>query len=219
MAGRRPMAVPRQHRRVWALGLLTLGGLAAFAAHFWLYPFLARHRPVPAEILVVEGWLQPPLLAQAMAWASSNGVKKIYTTGGPIEAGSRHAAWTNYAELAKSRLADMGFAETHALVAAPAPGVRYGRTRRSAQALKVVLGPNCGAFILATEGPHARHSWQSFQAEFGDGVSVGCLPLTPIDYDPAAWWRHPEGLHDVLGQAGSVLYDLLPGSGIVRADL
>ena len=46
---------------------LLLVLLAAALGFAWAqaYPFLARQAPVPADVLVVEGWLNDDLLAQA----------------------------------------------------------------------------------------------------------------------------------------------------------
>ncbi len=76
-------------RRGGGCGLLLALALgAAVGARFGWYPFLARHAPVPADLLVVEGWLSDDLLRQAAGWAESNGVRKIVATGGPLETGS-----------------------------------------------------------------------------------------------------------------------------------
>ena len=201
--------------RTLALALL---GLAVAAAWGWkgLYPFLARQAPVEAEILVVEGWLADDLLAQATAWASTNGVKKIYATGGPLEQGSYLADWKTYAEMTKARLEKMGMAEKFELAAAPAEKVRRGRTRESARALKAALGMERGAFNLASGGPHARRSWRTFQAVFGDGVEVGSVALTPTEYDGSDWWSCSEGVRAVMAETIAYAYDVLPGGAAPR---
>ena len=180
----------------------------------WLYPFLARQAPVRSEILVVEGWMKEGLLDQALAWAESNGVTRIYTTGGPIEAGSRLAEWKTYAELAKGRLDRRGAGKHFDIVAAPAAEVRRGRTRESARALKAMMGMERGAFTLASKGPHMRRSWRAYQAEFGSDVEVGSLALVPADYGEADWWKRRKGVQDVAGQTLCYLYDLLSNPGI-----
>lgn len=194
---------------------LALLALAMAAAWSWkgLYPFLARQAPVEAEILVVEGWLVDDLLARALEWAGTNGVKKIVATGGPLERGGYLADWQTYAEMTKARLEKMGMAEKFELAAAPAEKVRRGRTRESARALKAALGMERGAFNLASEGPHARRSWRAFQAEFGDGVEVGSLALTPVEYGADDWWRCSEGVRAVIAETIAYGYDLLPGGG------
>ena len=128
--------------------LMMLVGLA-FTAWKEAYPFLARQAPVPAEVLVVEGWMSDDLLRQAAGWAESNGVAVIVATGGPIELGSYLAKWKTYAEMTKARMAKLGLGEKYELAAVPAEKVRRGRTRESARVLKAA-GAAAGAFNVAS---------------------------------------------------------------------
>ncbi|MGD9611972.1 MAG: hypothetical protein AB7V22_03635 [Kiritimatiellia bacterium] len=193
------------------LVLAMLVGLA-FTAWMEAYPFLARQAPVPAETLVVEGWVSDDLLLQAAGWAGSNGVKKIVATGGPIELGSYLAEWKTYAEMTQARMAKLGLAGRFELAAVPADKVRRGRTRESARALRAA-GATAGAFNLASEGPHARRSWRAFRDEFAGQAEVGSLALTPTSYGAKDWWRCAEGVRAVVGEAVAYGYDLLPGGG------
>ena len=191
------------------LGLVLL---AAGAGFVWatLYPFLARQAPVPAETLVVEGWVSDDLLVQAAGWAESNGVKKIVATGGPLEIGSFLAEWKTYAEMTRARMEALGLGAKFELAAVPAEKVRRGRTRESARALKAA-GAAAGAFNVASEGPHARRSWRAFRDEFAGQAEVGSVALTPTEYDGTDWWRCSEGVRSVISEAVAYGYDVLPG--------
>ena len=204
--------------RLWRKGggcglVLALLVGAAFSAWMGAYPFLARQAPVASEVLVVEGWLVDDLLAQAAGWAASNGVKKIYTTGGPIATGSYLTEWKTYAEMTKARLEKLGLAERFEIVAAPAEKVRRDRTRESARALRAAMGPELVAFNVASEGPHARRSWRAFRDEFGEGAEVGSVALEPTAYTDDDWWRCSEGVRAVISEAIAYAYDLLPRRG------
>ena len=192
--------------------LAFLVGLAILA---WreAYPFLARQAPVPAETLVVEGWVVDDLLAQAAGWAGSNGVKRIVATGGPIELGSYLTSYKSYAEMTKARMEALGLGEKFELSAVPAEKVRRGRTRESARALRAAMGTELGAFNVASEGPHARRSWRAFRAAFAGRAEVGSVALAPAEYDGEDWWRCSEGVRDVIGEAIAYAYDVLPGGG------
>ena len=190
------------------MALLVLAG----GAWAMLYPFLARQAPGASDVMVIEGWMKDELLSQAVGWAESNGVKKIYTTGGPIDLGSWLAEWKTYAELSKVRLEKKGFGEKFEIVAVPAEKVRRGRSRESARALKAAMRMERGAFTLISEGPHTRRSWRSFQAVFGDGVEVGCLALTPVEYDGTDWWSCSEGVRDVIAETIAYGYDVVAGA-------
>ena len=193
-----------------ALVLLAAGAGCAWAL---LYPFLARQAPVAAEVLVIEGWLGDDLLAQAAGWATSNGVKKIFATGGPIETGSYLAEWKTYAEMTKARLEKLGLAERFEIVAAPAEKVRRDRTRESARALRAAMPLERGAFNVASEGPHMRRSWRAFQDVFGDGVEVGSVALEPGEYGARDWWSCSEGVRAVVDEAVALGYDVVAGAG------
>ena len=194
---------------------LLLVLLAAALGFAWAqaYPFLARQAPVPADVLVVEGWLNDELLAQAASWAESNGVKKIVATGGPIELGGYLVAWKTYAEMTKARLAKLGLDEKFELAAVPAQEVRRGRTRESARALGAALGAHPAAFNLASEGPHTRRSWRAFRDEFAGRAAVGSVALTPTAYGREDWWTCSEGVRAMISEAIAYGYDLLAGGG------
>jgi hypothetical protein len=193
------------------VGFLVILAVVAVWARIGLYPFLARHAPAPSDLLVVEGWLPDDALAQAAAWAASNGVKKIIATGGPLETGSCLIQWKTSAEMTQARLEATGMNECFELVAVPAEKVRRGRTRESARALLAAMPMTRGAFTLASEGPHTRRSWRAFQDVFGDGVEVGSLALVPQAYGRDDWWTCSEGVRSVLGETIAYAYDLLPG--------
>ena len=186
---------------------------AVFAAWMGAYPFLARQAPVASEILVVEGWLVDDVLVQAAAWGESNGVKKIYTTGGPLATGSYLTEWKTYAEMTKARLEKLGVAERFEVVAVPAERVRRGRTRESARALQAALGLERGALNVASEGGHTRRSWRVFQEVLGDGVEVGSVALEPPEYGAGDWWRCSEGVRAVVDEAVAYGVDVVAGVG------
>ena len=192
------------------LGLVLLAAGAGFA---WamLYPFLARQAPVPAEVLVVEGWVSDELLLQAAGWAESNGVAVLVATGGPVELGSYLTQWKTYAEMTKARMAKLGLGERFELAAVPAEKVRRGRTRESARALRAAMGAELGAFNLASEGPHARRSWRAFRDEFAGQAEVGSVALAPTGYDDGDWWKCSDGARSVISEAIAYAYDLLSG--------
>ena len=201
-------------RRGHGCGLvLVLLAASSVWARFGLYPFLARTAPVPADTLVVEGWVVDEQLAKAAAWAEANGVKKIIATGGPIELGSYLTEYKTYAEMTRARLAALGLGEKFELAAVPAEKVRQGRTRESARALQAAAGAELRAFNVASEGPHARRSWRAFRDEFAGQAEVGSVALTPVAYGGEDWWTCSEGVRAVISEAIAYAYDVLPGGG------
>ncbi len=194
-------------------GLLLVLLLGTLFVWKGLYPFLARQAPVVSEVLVLEGWLVDDLLSQATDWARTNGVRKIYTTGGPLPVGSHLSEWKTYAEMTKARLEALEMQERFEIIAVPAGKVRRGRTRESARALQAAMGLKRGAFNLVSEGPHMRRSGRAFQGAFGDGVEVGCVALVPVEYDGGDWWSCSEGVRGVMGETIAYGVDLFSGEG------
>ena len=50
--------------------------------------------------------------------------------------------------------------------------------------------------------------WQN-QKAFGDDVKIGIIAAPNPDYDGARWWRHSEGVRDVIGETIAWLYATL----------
>lgn len=168
-----------------------------------MYPFLAPSAPAASEVLVLEGWIPDAPMEEALAWAATNGIQKIWVTGGPVETGSWLAPWKTYAEMTRARLEKMGATERFQVEAFPAPHTRKDRTLVSAMALKTALGSGRlpAALTLASEGPHTRRSRLLFRRALGPEVVVGSLALTPSEYEPRDWWKSSAGFRSVISEA------------------
>ena len=64
--------------------LLFIGLVISLLVVRNIYPFLAQNEPVGASILVVEGWLAPKELDQAILTFKEGNYENLLTTGGPI---------------------------------------------------------------------------------------------------------------------------------------
>lgn len=167
-----------------------------------LYAFLAPNQPVGARILVVEGWLAPGELDQAMEAFRDGKYERIVTTGGPVAGWPGLSPDTNYAELAAGYLAQHGI-RPEQIIAVPAPKSAQERTflsavmfRESAQR----LGLKLDAIDVFSSGPHARRSRLLFQKALGENVRVGILAARPEGFDPEAWWRTSTGVEKMFFQ-------------------
>ena len=194
-------------------GAALAAGLLWGAARWGAYPFLARTAPAASDALVVEGWVGDVQLEEALAWAGSNGISRIYATGGPFELGSALLAWTNYAAMTAARLEALG--ATQRVAVAAAPRVLRGRTAAAAEALREACGEELkGGFTLASLGPHTRRSWRVFKRSFGEGTAeIGSLALSPLDYGADDWWTCSAGVRSMLGEAIAYLYDAVRTPG------
>ena len=97
---------------IWGwLALLLIGAAAIVLVGRSLHSFLALNQPLGARVLVVEGWIDPEGLDQAIAVFRARGYERVVTTGGPIESWLelRHAM---FAELEANYLKQHGL-RTH----------------------------------------------------------------------------------------------------------
>jgi DUF218 domain len=192
--------------RGWLLLVLLLAALGVMTAR-GLYPFLAVNEPVGARVLVVEGWMGPEELDQALAAFRAGGYERIVTTGGP-------APWwlpaprPSHAQLAAEYLKRHGLAEA-TVTAVPTVHLADERTFQSALAVRDwsrSSGLRLEALDVFSEGTHARRSRLLYRLAFGPEVRVGVIAARAADYDPGHWWRTSVGSRDVLDQAIGYLW-------------
>src|SRR5450759_4380691 len=76
-----------------------------------VHPFLAVTEPIPAKVLVVEGWVPNYVLEEARAEFERHHYGKLYVTGGPLERGGHLSEYKTYAELGTATLIRMGMSK------------------------------------------------------------------------------------------------------------
>ncbi len=175
---------------------------------YGIYPFFALSAPVPAEVLVVEGWAADYAIQAAVQEFNARGYAKVYVTGGPMDMGAPLSEYKTYAALGAAVLQYFG-APTNQVQAVPAPKVRRDRTYASALALKDWMearGESPAALNVLTIGPHARRSRLLYEKAFGKGCRIGVISIEPEDFDPDRWWTYSAGVRSVLGETTSYLY-------------
>ena len=198
-----------RQRHVWMptisgwLLLLFIGVVTGILLANNLYTFLAPNQPVGARVLVVEGWLSPGELDQAVLAFNKGKYERIVTTGGPVAGWPGMNMDTNYASLAADYLAHHGV-QGDLISAVPAPASAQERTflsavmfRKSAQRLGIKLD----TVDIYSAGPHARRSRLLFQMALGKKVQVGVLTARPDNFDPKAWWRTSTGVEQMFFQS------------------
>jgi len=175
------------------------------------YPFLAPHAPANAKLLVVEGWMDPAELDQAVAFFRAGGYRRVITTGGPVPVSLSRQAKTSFAVLARDHFVQRGLpADSVTAVAAPASA--RDRTYLSAVSVREWLGrsgESIRAIDIVSEGAHSRRTRLLYRIAFGDAVDIGILPAIPQHFDPAAWWRSSTGTKTVLTEAIAWLWTVL----------
>ena len=191
-----------------ALALVVL----ARSAHGWL----AVDAPARgadgrgARTLVVEGWLDPPDIEQAVAAFRRGRYERVLTTGGPIEPWLDTGGWQTFAVRGASYLREHGLSEVP-VIAVPAPETVHERTYVSALMLRDWArrsGTALEAIDLYSAGVHARRSRLVYRMALGDGVEVGALAAQPQRYDAKRWWTSSAGAKAVLDEAISLAWTL-----------
>ena len=185
----------------WLLlaALLAVGGVVLGRAAL---PLLAPVAPAPgARTLVVEGWLEPPELDQAVALLQRGHYTRVFTSGGPIEPLNDVGGWKNFASRAAAYL-DAHAAPWRA-IPVPAPETVRDRTYLSAVMVRERLRATGGvpaAIDVFSAGPHGRRSAIVYRMAFGPDVEVGVVTATSRTLDGSAWWSTSSGAKLVLGE-------------------
>ncbi len=202
---RRECAVPTW--RGWVV-LGSVAALLALLALLRIHPFLSLHAPVPAKLLIVEGWTADYVFEEATREFARGGYGQVIVTGGPLERGGPLSEYRTYAELGAATLVKMGM-PTNVVVAVPSPRVRQDRTYSAAVAVKrwfEVQGQTPEAANLISVGPHARRSHLLNHRALGKSVRLGIINVPSQDYDPDRWWSSSAGVRFVINETVAYFY-------------
>lgn len=180
------------------VALLAVAALA-FAGARGLYAFLAVTARVPADVLVVDGWLPTYDLEKAAEEYSRGHYRTVLAVRGVYEFDSsdldrpvddyvadilmRHG-------VPRERLSSVLF-----------PGLQKDRTYTSALAVGEWFRQHnlpLAALDLTTMGAHARRSRLLYRKALGSGVRIGVVALESPIFDGRHWWRSSEGIREVL---------------------
>lgn len=194
----------------WSLILAGLGiSFTCFVAS--IHHFLSLHRPVDANILIVEGWLPDYALKKAVAEFRKGKYDLLITTGGPIEQGSYLIKFKTCAEIAYLSCVQMGLDENK-VVYVPAPFVKKDRTYAAAISLRDWLAKSnmkARKINLVSLGPHSRRSYNLFKTALGPQVELGIISIIPQEYDISSWWTSSNGVRTVISEMLAYFYALV----------
>ena len=210
------------HRRtVWCPTLLGFFGILlppALVVVWWSISgesFLSSTRRLPAQVLVVEGWIGSVGVRAAATEFNQGGYQYVVATGGVADAkGWAQAGWS-YAEGADHELIRSGVPEER-IIFAPSRVTAGHRTYESAVAVFRALetrGIHPKALNVFTFGPHAKRSCLVFAKVLGPETKVGGVDWTPFDYRALPWWRSSDRAKDLLTETAGYLYEALLNSG------
>jgi hypothetical protein len=203
-------------RLTW-LGWLAL--LFAFGATscIWVLEgetFLAISDPLPARVLIVEGWVGAEAVRAAVDEFRRGDYERAITAGGLSGDYWSELRW-NYAEAARQQFLDSGVAQDR-VTSAPSAATESDRTYACAVAARdclAALGFAHGKVNVFTRDVHARRSRLVFQRTFSSNIQVGVVTWHPPAYDRTAWWRSSSRSVEFLKETAGYLFELSLHSG------
>jgi hypothetical protein len=205
-----------RRRSIWVptlfgwLVLATLLGIAGIVlGRYYIHPFLAPSEPAQAaRLLVIEGWLSPGELDQAIARFRQGSYDRVVTAGGPILEWREANEAQSYAESAARYLIRNGL-DVAKVTPVSAPASAQDRTFLSAVKVRdwaASQGIEIKAVDLLSSGAHARRSRTLYRLVLGSGVDVGILAANPEAYDADHWWQTSAGVKSVTGEVISLVW-------------
>ena len=210
-----------ERRTVWCptfLGSFCVAALPAIPMAWWCRfgeSFLSLTQRLPAEVLVVEGWIGPEGVHAAATEFERGGYRYVVATGGPTTGKDwQESGWT-YAKAAARELARLGVPQDRIIVA-PATDTETQRTYNSALAVKRALDRlkiQPRALNVFTLGPHARRSRLVFAKVEGPGAEVGVIGWAPSSDEGLPWWRSSDRTKELLMETAGYVYEALLNSG------
>ena len=182
--------------------------------YLWGESFLSATSRVPAEVLVVEGWIGEEGVRAACAEFRQHGYRYIVATGGMTGERWEPNRWS-YADVTQRELIRAGIPQDQVVVATVGD-VKNRRTFQSAMAVRQALqvrGIQPKGLNVFTLGPHAARSRLVFAKVFAPETKVGVIDWTPSDYEPGPWWRSSERAREMIAETTGYLFELLFNSG------
>jgi len=176
--------------------------------------FLAWTHRLPANVLIVEGWIGREGVHAAVTEFEHGNYKYIVSTGG-LTSGRWEDEPASYAEMAAREMIRLGVPKQRIIVAT-AEYTESHRTFESAVAFWRALrvsNTRPEAVNVFTFGPHASRSFLVFAKVLGSEMKVGVIGWLPADYKTEPWWRSSERSRNLLEETVGYLYGVLLNSG------
>jgi len=196
--------------RGW-LAVVMLPTLAVIVGMKLCVPFLSLNHPIPAEALVVEGWLPDYALKDVVKEFRNGNYHYIITAGSPLLGGYYLSDLKTSADMAAASLVKFGIASS-LVVPVPGPAVFRDRSLAHARAVRdwvELHDPNLRSINVYSLGVHTRRTRLDFEQAFGKGVKVGAIAHTDEAYDSDHWWTTSEGFRTVTGEVLAYIWTRL----------
>jgi hypothetical protein len=173
----------------------------------------ATHR-LPADILVVEGWIGCKGIRAAVDEFERGGYRYIVASG-CLTSGGWEDNRESYAEMAAGEMIRLGVPK-ESIIVAHSRNTKNHRTFESAVATWRTLrdsGLKPAQLNVFTFGPHAGRSALVFAKVYSGGSEIGVIGWVPAEYDREPWWLSSERARQLLEETAGYVYELLFNSG------
>jgi uncharacterized SAM-binding protein YcdF (DUF218 family) len=211
-----------QRRTIWLptwLGLFCLALFFAIPLVWWCLcgeSFLSFTDRLPAEVLVVEGWIGGNGVRAAAAEFQSGGYQYVVATGAKPDGdrGWQDPDWS-FALGAANELARAGIPREK-IILAPSKNSERARTFQSAVSVfqtleSLAIKPT--SINVFTWGLHARRSRLVFAKVYNNRARVGVISWLPATRPSRAWWQSSEQAKDFLTESFGYLFEWMLNSG------
>ena len=209
-----------KRRTYWcptSLGALCILLLLSVPVVWWWCrgeSFLSLNRRLPAEVLVVEGWIGRDGVRAAAKEFDQRGYQYVVAAGGPTS-----DRWdkdpSSYAEIAGRELIRLGVPEDRIIIA-PARKTERQRTYESAVAVWRALqakGVHPKALNFFTLGPHARRTRLVAAKVYGSGAEIGVVDWVRSADAAELWWQSSERAKDLIAETVGYFFEVVLNSG------
>ncbi len=206
-----PLFVKRNCWRPTFWGWLFIFVVIGLLFRVWMgtvCEYLTVNKPVPAKIMVIEGWVEDYALKEAMEYYKRNNYKHLIITGLPLKHWEDFVIFPNTARAAAAVLKTYGFKDSIYEAVIP-PSVYIDRTYNTAVATRMLLSKHSDwgkSFNIFSVGVHSRRTLLMFKRAFGDTYKIGIIAATDRTFNPKRWWTTSKGFRNVSNEFVAYLF-------------
>lgn len=176
--------------------------------------YLSLTERVPADVLIVEGWISAKGIRAAATEFQLGGYTFVVATGGLTGEKWVERRWS-YAEETEEQLLRIGLPRQRVIRASTGTtdDQRTYQMAITARAALLARGHHPSAINVFTRGAHGRRSRLIYAKVFGPDTQVGVISWIPPGFETESWWHSSDRAEDMIKESVGYLFELLFNSG------